>query len=337
MEQRIRFAPTPQGRVAYSILGRGRPLIVDVGWLFGMEVSWQDPAYRRFFTDLAGDRMVIRYDKIGTGNSDRDRGSLPLDLQVETVRLLAQHLELESFDLLGMCQGGTLMAGLAALHSNQVRRLVIYGSCARGADVAAPEIRESVVSLVRAHWGLGSRTLADIFIPHGTGVELQRFREQQRGSATPAVAAELLEDLHSTDVTKLLPRIESPTRVIHRRKDRVMVHELGRSLASAIPGAELVTLEGNTHLAWLGDSETVIAAIREFLAEEASPMDNLLTERELELAALVAEGLTNAEIAARLVISPRTADAHLEHIREKLGVRSRAQIAAWAVSRRPTR
>jgi pimeloyl-ACP methyl ester carboxylesterase/DNA-binding CsgD family transcriptional regulator len=334
MEQRIRFAPTPQGRVAFSILGRGRPLIVDVGWLFGIEVSWQDPAYRRFFTDLAADRMVIRYDKIGTGNSDRDHGSLPLDLQLETVRHLAQHLELEGFDLLGMCQGGTLMAALAALHPTQVRRLVIYGSCARGADMAPPELRESVISLVRAHWGLGSRTLADIFIPHGTDAEHQRFQEQQRRSATPAVAAELLEDLHTSDVTDLLPRIESRTRVIHRRKDRVMVYELGRTLASAIPGAELVTLEGNTHLAWLDDSETIIAAIREFLADEGSPTDTPLTERELELAALVAEGLTNAEIAARLVISPRTADAHLEHIREKLGVRSRAQIAAWAVSRR---
>lgn len=54
-----------------------------------------------------------------------------------------------------------------------------------------------------------------------------------------------------------------------------------------------------------------------------------LTRREREVAALVAEGLTNREIADRLFISERTADGHLEHIREKLAVRSRAQIAAW--------
>jgi DNA-binding CsgD family transcriptional regulator len=56
-----------------------------------------------------------------------------------------------------------------------------------------------------------------------------------------------------------------------------------------------------------------------------------LTPREREVAALVAEGLTNREIAQRLFISERTADGHLEHIREKLGVRSRAQITAWVV------
>jgi DNA-binding CsgD family transcriptional regulator/sugar lactone lactonase YvrE len=56
-----------------------------------------------------------------------------------------------------------------------------------------------------------------------------------------------------------------------------------------------------------------------------------LSRREREIAALVAEGLTNREIAQRLFISERTADGHLEHIREKLAVNSRAQVAAWFV------
>ena len=54
-----------------------------------------------------------------------------------------------------------------------------------------------------------------------------------------------------------------------------------------------------------------------------------LTPRELEVAALVAEGLTNKEIAARLVLSERTAEGHVEHIRDKLGFGTRAQIATW--------
>ena len=56
-----------------------------------------------------------------------------------------------------------------------------------------------------------------------------------------------------------------------------------------------------------------------------------LSRRELEIAGLVAEGLTNREIAGRLFISERTVDGHLEHVREKLGVNTRAQIAAWVV------
>ena len=55
-----------------------------------------------------------------------------------------------------------------------------------------------------------------------------------------------------------------------------------------------------------------------------------LTAREREVAALIAQGMTSKEIADALVITERTADTHAAHIREKLGLRSRAEIAAWA-------
>jgi non-specific serine/threonine protein kinase len=57
-----------------------------------------------------------------------------------------------------------------------------------------------------------------------------------------------------------------------------------------------------------------------------------LTERELEVARLVVSGLTNRQIAQRLVLSVRTVDAHIDHIRNKLSLRSRAQIAAWVTA-----
>jgi DNA-binding CsgD family transcriptional regulator/streptogramin lyase len=60
--------------------------------------------------------------------------------------------------------------------------------------------------------------------------------------------------------------------------------------------------------------------------------ESTLSRREREVAALVAKGLTNREIAERLFISERTVDGHLEHIRQKLGVSSRASVAAWFVA-----
>jgi DNA-binding NarL/FixJ family response regulator len=58
-----------------------------------------------------------------------------------------------------------------------------------------------------------------------------------------------------------------------------------------------------------------------------------LTKRELEVAALIESGLSNREIAERLVISKRTADGHVERILAKLGFSSRAQVAAWIARR----
>ena len=57
-----------------------------------------------------------------------------------------------------------------------------------------------------------------------------------------------------------------------------------------------------------------------------------LTTREFEVAKLIADGLTNAEIAAELTISPKTASAHVEHILAKLGGTRRAEIAAWTAA-----
>jgi non-specific serine/threonine protein kinase len=82
-------------------------------------------------------------------------------------------------------------------------------------------------------------------------------------------------------------------------------------------------------------------AIRFALQEDAPPAPRpsprafapgvRLTRRQLEIARLVAEGLTNREIAQRLFISERTAEGHVEQIRNKLGFGSRVQIAAWFV------
>jgi DNA-binding CsgD family transcriptional regulator len=82
-----------------------------------------------------------------------------------------------------------------------------------------------------------------------------------------------------------------------------------------------------------GDWPSVLDATLGFLTEQAGQAP-ALTARELEVAGLVAEGLTNQAIASRLSIAPRTAEAHMENIRRKLQVRSRAQIAAWATEHR---
>ena len=65
-----------------------------------------------------------------------------------------------------------------------------------------------------------------------------------------------------------------------------------------------------------------------------SDSDTGLSAREVEVAALIARGRTSREIAETLVISEKTADSHADHIRTKLGARSRAEIAAWAVGHR---
>jgi DNA-binding NarL/FixJ family response regulator len=86
--------------------------------------------------------------------------------------------------------------------------------------------------------------------------------------------------------------------------------------------------------AMLTQAEAVAFALGEAVSRSddgrTGPNSRQLTRREQDVAALVAKGLSNSQIAAVLVISPRTVETHVEHIMDKLGCGSRAQIAAWS-------
>jgi DNA-binding CsgD family transcriptional regulator len=205
--------------------------------------------------------------------------------------------------------------------------------CARGGDLAPAEVRNSVVALVRAHWGLGLKAIAGAFITDPTAEELDAFTRFQRASASADVAARLLEVYYDTDVTALLPAIRARTAVLHREADKGTRFELGREVAALVPGATLIPLPGASHLFYHGDWPAVLDALLSFLCEPVSP-GSRLTDREVEVARLVAEGLTNHAIASRLCVAPRTAESHVANIRRKLEVRSRAQIAAWVAEHR---
>jgi DNA-binding CsgD family transcriptional regulator len=108
----------------------------------------------------------------------------------------------------------------------------------------------------------------------------------------------------------------------------------GQRLAAGIPGASLTVLPGRGHPPTAGDVDALVDAIRAGLGlpKLRQRYAATLTKRQLEVAALVAEGMSNRQIAERLVITERSAESHVERIRGRLGFRSRSQIAAWYVA-----
>ncbi len=313
--------------------GAGPALLCDSGWTTHLRGQLDLFAFGAFFASLAERFTVIRYDKPGCGLSDRDGIDLSFDGQVAAALAVADAAGAGRFRLFGASQAGQLAAAIAARHPGRVEALVLYGTCASGSDLAPAEVRDSIVALVRAHWGLGLKVLTGLFVPDPTAEEVAAFSRLQRAAASAEVAARLLEEYYATDIRALLPAIAAPTAVLHREDDRGTRFELGREVASLIPGATLIPLPGSSHLFYHGDWLGVLDAVLGFLGEPAYPGPRL-TARELEVAELVAEGLTNHAIAGRLAVAPRTAEAHVENIRRKLQVRSRAQIAAWVTEHR---
>jgi len=325
---RIRYCSTPAGRVAYSTSGAGPALLLDTGWITDLRAQLELFSFRAFVERLAERFTVIRYDKPGCGLSDRNGIDLSFDGQVAAALAVADAVGAGRFRLFGASQGAQLATAIAARDPDRVEALVLYGMCASGKDLAPAEVRTSIVALVRAHWGLGLKALAGTFVTDPTAEDLAGFTRFQRASASAAVAARLLEVYYDTDVRDLLPAVRARTAVLHREADRGTRFELGREVAALIPGATLIPLPGSSHLFYHGDWPAVLEAVLDFLTERASQGPRL-TPRELQVAELVAEGLTNQAIARRLSVAPRTAETHVENIRRKLEVNSRAQIAAW--------
>jgi pimeloyl-ACP methyl ester carboxylesterase/DNA-binding CsgD family transcriptional regulator len=325
---RIRYCNSPAGRVAYSTSGAGPALLLDTGWITDLRAQLELLSFGAFVERLAERFTVIRYDKPGCGLSDRNGIDLSFDGQLAAALAVADAVGAGRFRLFGASQGAQLATAIAARHPDRVEALVLYGMCASGRDLAPAEVRKSIVALVRAHWGLGLKALAGTFITDPTAEDLAGFTRFQRASASADVAARLLEVYYETDVRDLLPAVRARTAVLHREADRGTRFELGREVAALIPGATLIPLPGSSHLFYHGDWPAVLEAVLDFLTERMSQGPRL-TARELQVAGLVAEGLTNQAIARRLSVAPRTAETHVENIRRKLQVSSRAQIAAW--------
>jgi pimeloyl-ACP methyl ester carboxylesterase/DNA-binding CsgD family transcriptional regulator len=324
----IRYCSTPAGRIAYTSQGAGPALLCDSGWVTHLRGQLELFSFADFIGRLAERFTVIRYDKPGCGLSDREGADLSFDAQVAAALAVADAVRADRFRLFGASQGGQIAAAIAARHPERVERLVLYGTCANGGELAPAEVRDSIVALVRAHWGIGSKLMTSIFVPDPSAAEVEQFGRLQRAGASADVASQLLDIYYGTDIRELLPAIQAPTVVLHREQDTAAPFSLGREVAALIPGAVLVPLPGAGHLFYQGEWEPALEATLGFLGAP-EPEGSPLTRRELQVAGLVAEGLTNHAIASRLSVAPRTAEAHVENIRRKLQVRSRAQIAAW--------
>jgi pimeloyl-ACP methyl ester carboxylesterase/DNA-binding CsgD family transcriptional regulator len=343
--QSIRFVDAGGRRVAVGTVGQGPPVIIGGWWMSHLEHDWRDPAFRRFVAALGRHRTLIRYDRPGTGLSadgDDPPGTLAGDLEV--LSGVFDSLGLERAGLYAASSGGPVACAFAAERPDAVERLVLWGSYASGGDVADEAARESILGIVRSHWGLGSRVLADVLMPTAGGAERTAFAAYQRDVATPELAATALESVYSFDVRDLLGRIDAPTSVIHRSADTAIPARLGAELAAAIPGATLTTLDGSEHFAWRGDAAAAARAILAGLGVAGAEVDiesepertdpepgaTDLTERELEVLRLVALGRSDREIAEELVLSPHTVHRHVANIRTKLRLPSRAAAAAHA-------
>jgi RNA polymerase sigma factor (sigma-70 family) len=226
--------------------------------------------------------------------------------------------------------------------------MILYGGYARGAwRRGHPEKeRESraIAELARIGWGRDNPSFRQVFtsrfVPGASDEQRRRFNEDGLKTTSAEIAGALIEARASVDVSDLLAAVRVPTLVLHSREDQVVPLSEGRLLAAGIPGAQSVELDSKNHVllehepAW----KRFCDAVRDFmeLAPRSGADDPAFTElspREREILLLIADGLSNADIAERLGISEKTVRNHVSNVFDKLGVWTRAQAIVFARER----
>jgi pimeloyl-ACP methyl ester carboxylesterase len=154
---------------------------------------WESSAFRSWVSELARTRTVIRYDRPGTGLSQPFAPEPDAEQEAGLSATLLDALGLGPAAVLGASCGGCSSIVLAATRPDLVSHLVLYGAYADGSEITTREVQDSLAALVRAHWGLGSQTLADVFMPDADTRERDEFARFQRRVEPAEVAARQLE------------------------------------------------------------------------------------------------------------------------------------------------
>ena len=347
LKQTIRFCRSSDGaRIAYATMGSGPPLVRAAHFLTHLEFELHTPVWRPWLAEYSRDHTLVRYDQRGCGLSDRDAADLSLEAMVGDLEAVVDAAGLGRFPLFGASQGGAIVIAYAARHPDRVSRLVIHGGYARGVLKRNPtpeQLAEAkvLVDLVRLGWGRENPAYRQVFtslmIPDSAPEEAASFNELERTSTSPEGAARLVAAFGPIDVTSVAPLVRCPTLVTHVRDDARVPFEEGRLIASLIPGARFVPLDGRNHVLLERQPafRHLFAEMHGFLAQgealhrrQAAFPD--LTPREREILELVAHGLDNDAIGARLELSEKTIRNNITHIFDKLGVASRAQAIVRA-------
>jgi class 3 adenylate cyclase/pimeloyl-ACP methyl ester carboxylesterase len=269
-----RYTRSGEASIAYQVVGEeGLDVLFMTGWIAQIEHLWEAPANRRFLERLATFGRLIQFDSRGTGLSDRVLDSYTVEQEAQDAIAVLDAAGSERAAVFTYAHGGLVGAYLAAEHPERVGALVMYASMARTAWAPdygwamRSEEREELLERTIEMWGQANTEAMAAWAPSMVedAALVAWFARLQRLAASPNEARVILDAMVDLDVREALPRIRVPTLVMHRPEELVWDVRHSRYLAEHIPGARYVELQGSDSFPFVGDSDTIIEEVEEFL------------------------------------------------------------------------
>ena len=345
LKQDISYVTSKDGMcIARASMGEGHTIVRAAHWLTHISRDLESPVWRHWLAELSSLGQLVRYDLRGCGLSSGDLFEISFEAWFADLEAVTENIE-EPFTLLGMSQGAALSIAYAHLYPEKVKQIILIGGYAKGllvrnASENAHLEATTLTNLIRLGWGLNdiafNQVFTHLFIPEGTQYQHDWWRALERETASAEVAAQTMAVLNKIDVSEIAAKLNVPTIVLHARGDRRVPFEQGRLLAMTIPGAEFVPLDSNNHV--LLDNEPAWSEFQSALGGflRMPPKIRIqkrgLTRAEVEVLELVAQGLSNSDIAIELDKSVKTVRNQISSLLEKTGLNTRSELIVRTLS-----
>jgi class 3 adenylate cyclase len=268
------YAKKGDTHIAYQVVGEGDlDLVLVSAWFSHVDARWEIAGFAHYLRRLAAFSRLISFDKHGIGLSDPlplDRLP-PLEEWMDDVRAVMDAASSERAAVMGANEGATMAALFAASYPERVSTLVLANATGRLAwapdhpSGLRPEALDGLEQLVEQTWGRGDVMAALNPSIAGDEEALRAWGRFLRLCASPAVAAAVVRTIFELDIRDILPTISVPTLVVNRRGNPLIPGESGRDVASRIPTARFVEVSGDDYGLAIGDVDTVIDEVEEFL------------------------------------------------------------------------
>ncbi|MGI9084470.1 MAG: adenylate/guanylate cyclase domain-containing protein [Aeromicrobium sp.] len=282
---KTKYARSGDVSIAYQVVGDGpMDLIYVPGFVSHVELNWEVPPIVHIIERLASFSRLIMFDRRGSGLSDPVVGVPTLEERMDDVRAVMEAVGSERAALLGVSEGVPMSILFAATHPDLTTGLVLYGGMARSTwapdypwATPADALLESSAEM-QPH--LYDGAMIEIMAPSLSDDPRSRevYARFLRYSATPAMLMQSYLMFLDIDVRAVLPTVDVPTLVLHRRGDQAVNRRGAEWMAAQIPGGKYVELAGIDHALFAGDTDAVIDEVEEFLTgvRRATEIDRVL-------------------------------------------------------------
>ena len=271
MEAETNYAKSGDVHIAYRIFGDGpRDIVLVPGTVSHVELYWEFPMNEYLLRRLTSFSRVIVFDKRGQGLSDRV-AEQTLEERTGDVLAVMNAAGSDRATIFGWSEGGAMSLMFAATYPERTSALVLYGAFAsmQADPWRLPEaLFQKLLGLLEDQWGKG--ILVPLNAPSRINDEafVRWWAQLERAVASPGAILALVRANYEIDARHVLPSIQAPTLILHRKDDALVPVAAGRYLAQNIPGAKYVELPGGDHLLQAMDQDVLdllLDEIEEFI------------------------------------------------------------------------